>query len=103
MYLGQVVEIGDAAALGQTLVHPYSRALFGASPEIGRDRNAARAKPLEGDVPSPLDPPTGCRFHTRCPFSQERCTKEMPLLRDAAGREVRCHRAEEMTGVQFAA
>jgi oligopeptide/dipeptide ABC transporter ATP-binding protein len=103
MYLGQIVEIGDAAALGQTLVHPYSRALFGASPEIGRDRNAARAKPLEGDVPSPLDPPTGCRFHTRCPFAQERCTKDMPSLRQVAGRDVRCHRAEEMTGTQLAA
>lgn len=103
MYLGQIVEIGDAAILGRNLVHPYSRALFGASPEIGRDRNAARAKPLEGDVPSPLDPPSGCRFHTRCPFAQERCKRETPPLRRVAGRDVRCHFAEEMAGTELAA
>ena len=96
MYLGQVVEIGEAERLRHILVHPYSRALFGASPEIGRDRNAARPEPLKGDVPSPLEPPSGCRFRTRCPFARERCAAEMPALRPVAGREVRCHFAEAM-------
>ena len=102
MYLGQVVEIGDAAALRAGLAHPYSRALFAASPEIGRDRDAPGAKPLEGDVPSPLDPPSGCRFRTRCPFARERCAQEMPALRNVAGRDVRCHFAEEIVGAGFA-
>lgn len=96
MYLGQVVEIGDAAALRAGLVHPYSQALFGASPAIDRDRNAPRPEPLAGDVPSPLAPPSGCRFRTRCPVARERCAKEMPKLRPVVGRDVRCHFAEEM-------
>jgi oligopeptide transport system ATP-binding protein len=98
MYLGQVVEIGEARLLRDGLIHPYSRALFSASPEIGRDRDAPRAKPPEGDVPSLLDPPSGCRFRTRCPFARERCVQEMPALRTVAGREVRCHYAEDMPG-----
>ena len=97
MYLGQVVETGDAKTLARGLMHPYSRALFSASPEIGRDRNAARAEPLSGDVPSPLAPPSGCRFRTRCPFAQPRCAAEAPVLRPVAGREVRCHFAEAIS------
>lgn len=96
MYLGQVVEMGDTHTLDAALLHPYSRALFSASPEIGRDRNGARAEPLSGDVPSPLAPPSGCRFRTRCPFATERCAAEPPQLRRVAGREVRCHYAESM-------
>ena len=95
MYLGQVVEIGDAARLDERLVHPYSQSLFAAAPKIGRPEDE-EVPILEGDVPSPIDPPSGCRFHTRCPFAEPRCAASMPELRPVAGREVRCHRAEEL-------
>jgi oligopeptide/dipeptide ABC transporter ATP-binding protein len=95
MYLGQIVEIGPADAMRRNLLHPYSRALFAATPEIGRDKTAA-APMLRGDVPSPINPPSGCRFHTRCPIARPRCAQEAPLLRELDGRQVRCHFAEEM-------
>ncbi len=95
MYLGEIVEIGPADAMRRKLLHPYSRALFAATPEVGRDR-AAAAPMLHGDVPSPIDLPSGCRFHTRCPIARPRCTHEPPELRHLDGRDVRCHFAEEM-------
>ncbi|MGD9844491.1 MAG: ABC transporter ATP-binding protein [Variibacter sp.] len=95
MYLGQIVEIGPAGAMRRNLLHPYSRALFAATPEIGRDKTAA-APMLRGDVPSPINPPSGCRFHTRCPIARHRCAQEAPLPRELDGRQVRCHFAEEM-------
>jgi oligopeptide/dipeptide ABC transporter ATP-binding protein len=95
MYLGQVVEIGEAGLLRERLAHPYSRSLFAAAPRIGRARESI-PPPLEGDVPSPINPPAGCRFHTRCPHAQPRCTAAMPELRMVNGRLVRCHRAEEI-------
>jgi len=97
MYLGEVVELGDAAALRRRMLHPYSRALFAAAPEIGRSsRDPDRPPPLSGDVPSPIDPPSGCRFHTRCPHAEARCTAEAPALRLLDGRLVRCHLAEKI-------
>ena len=92
MYLGQIVEIGTIAEFRRKLAHPYSRALFAAAPEIGRDRAAAPAV-LAGDVPSPIDPPAGCRFHTRCPYAKTQCALDMPDLRQVNGRLVRCHLA----------
>lgn len=94
MYLGQVVETGSTAAFRRRLSHPYSRALFDAAPEVGRPRADARPPALEGDVPSPLAPPSGCRFRTRCPIAQARCAQEPPELRMVGDREVRCHFAE---------
>ncbi|ROP81380.1 peptide/nickel transport system ATP-binding protein/dipeptide transport system ATP-binding protein [Stella humosa] len=97
MYLGEVVEIGSTAALNRRMLHPYSRALFAAAPEIGRAADApGRPPPLSGDVPSPIDPPPGCRFHTRCPHTQARCKVEAPALRPVDDRLVRCHFAEEI-------
>ena len=96
MYLGQIVELGATEALGRELVHPYSRALFAATPEIGRARRAAGARMIAGDVPSPLDPPSGCSFRTRCPLAAPRCKEEPPALRVVAGRSVRCHFAEDI-------
>ena len=95
MYLGQIVEIADTRDMRQSVQHPYSQALFSAAPVP--DPDAARSRPrilLSGDVPSPLDPPPGCRFHTRCPHRQDICRSEAPALRPVLGRDVRCHFAD---------
>ena len=90
MYLGRAVEQGaKAAVLGQAL-HPYTRALLGAVPVLkAADRRPRVA--LVGETPSPLSPPAGCAFHTRCPLAQPRCRVEAPMLREVAGRQVACH------------
>ncbi|MBM3523057.1 MAG: ATP-binding cassette domain-containing protein [Alphaproteobacteria bacterium] len=96
MYLGEVVEAGDAATLSRRLIHPYSSALFAAAPRVRRGAGAGRAPqvPLGGEVPSPIDPPAGCRFHTRCPLVQPICRTRKPGLTTVADRVVRCHFAE---------
>ncbi|MBN8891182.1 MAG: peptide ABC transporter substrate-binding protein [Rhodospirillales bacterium 70-18] len=91
MYLGKIVELADRAALFATPHHPYTRALLSAvpvpDPTVQRQRII-----LRGDVPSPINPPSGCRFHTRCPFVFDRCRSEEPLLRDVGlGRRSACH------------
>ena len=77
--------------------HPYTRALISAVPLP--DPKAERARPreiLRGELPSPIDPPSGCRFRTRCPYVVERCRTEIPLLRSLEYAQVACHRAEEL-------
>jgi oligopeptide/dipeptide ABC transporter ATP-binding protein len=96
MYLGQIVELGATEILGRELLYPFSRALFAATPEIGRERGAGRGRLMAGDVPSPLDPPSGCSFRTGCPLAASRCKEEPPALRVVAGRMVRCHFAEDI-------
>jgi oligopeptide/dipeptide ABC transporter ATP-binding protein len=90
MYLGKIVEIGDAEAIAQRPAHPYAQALFAAAlpsnPEDATDEVI-----LGGEVPSPLNPPTGCRFHPRCPMAMPRCAQDPPALRPHAGRLVACH------------
>ncbi len=86
MYLGEVVEQGTTAAVFAGAAHPYSAALLAARAAPGRPRAA-----LRGEPPSPVRPPGGCRFHTRCPQAQGRCAAEHPELRDMGGRLVRCH------------
>ncbi|WP_428264415.1 ABC transporter ATP-binding protein [Haliangium sp.] len=96
MYLGRVVELAPAAALYERPGHPYTQALLSAVPRP--DPSATRQRVLlEGDVPSPIDPPTGCRFHPRCPVADKprTCFTESPPLRPLAdGRLVACHVAE---------
>ena len=92
MYLGQIVEVADKDALFSAPLHPYSQALIAAAPLP--DPRARRERiVLEGDVPSPMHPPPGCRFHTRCPFVFDRCRVEEPALKPARedGRPVACH------------
>ena len=90
MYLGRVVETGDARTLVSRPRHPYTQALFAAAlpshPDDSRDDIV-----LAGDVPSPLDPPSGCRFHTRCPKVMAHCSIDEPKLACVDGRDVACH------------
>ena len=93
MYLGQVVEIGAKSDLFPAPRHPYTRALLNAAPS--RNRGKTRFSTIKGDLPSPANPPSGCRFHTRCPKVQDRCRSDMPVLAPIApGHEVACHLPE---------
>lgn len=97
MYLGQVVETGDAKEMARGVLHPYSQALFSASPVPDPEKASLRKRiVLSGDLPSPVDPPAGCRFQGRCPYKQDICVAEQPELRDIDGRQVRCHFAGEV-------
>ena len=93
MYLGSIVELGDADQIFSQPAHPYTQALISAVPKPIYAGGVARNRIiLTGDVPSPINPPSGCRFHTRCPFVQEKCRKERPaLLPLLDGRVVACH------------
>ena len=90
MYLGKIVELGEAADVALEPKHPYTKALFAAALPIDLDWPAEDIV-LSGEVPSPLDPPSGCRFHPRCPFVMPRCADEEPPLRPEGGRLVACH------------
>jgi oligopeptide/dipeptide ABC transporter ATP-binding protein len=90
MYLGKIVEYGDAETVALEPKHPYTRALFAAVLPI--DLDAPRDDvTVAGEVPSPLNPPSGCRFHPRCPFALPHCATDEPALRPEAGRQVACH------------
>ena len=91
MYLGQIVEEAPTRELFGRPAHPYSAALLSTNPAIDPQRRSRRIV-LKGEIPSVVNPPSGCRFHTRCPVAQPRCTNEAPLLTDLSpGRRVRCH------------
>lgn len=91
MYLGSVVEIADKQDLYGAPLHPYTRALLSAIPIPDANRKRNRII-LEGDVPSAYNPPSGCKFHTRCPYATDRCREEVPALRDVGGGHgVACH------------
>ena len=93
MYLGRLVELADKASLFAKPRHPYTRMLLDAIPDIamsGRSRI-----PVQGEVPNPLSPPTGCSFHPRCPHANERCRQERPALLEIQGVRIACHAVEE--------
>lgn len=91
MYLGKVCEFGDSVEVYDAPAHPYTRALLDSVPLTDPDKGFA-GPALEGDVPSPLSPPTGCRFRTRCPLAQDRCAAEEPQVREVRpGQYAACH------------
>jgi peptide/nickel transport system ATP-binding protein len=93
MYLGRLVEVAPAREMFAKPKHPYTRMLLDAVPDL--DLTGRKRKPVEGEVPNPIDPPPGCPFHPRCPFAFERCRVEMPLPTLAGAATVRCHAVEE--------
>jgi len=91
MYLGKIVEIADSTQLYEKRYHPYTEALLSAIPQVGTGEKSARIR-LEGELPSPSNPPSGCRFHTRCPRVCQRCIQEEPTFKEIeSGHFVACH------------
>ena len=93
MYLGRVVEVSNSKQLFKAPKHPYTKMLLDSVPDLemtGRER-----KPVEGEIPNPINPPSGCTFHPRCPFVNDRCRKEIPLALTANNSTVACHAVEE--------
>jgi oligopeptide/dipeptide ABC transporter ATP-binding protein len=90
MYLGKIVESGEARDLARAPKHPYTEALFSAALPSHPDERREEII-LPGEVPSPLNPPSGCRFHPRCPHAMEHCAQQEPMLTDVKGRFVACH------------
>ena len=93
MYLGRVVEHGDSATIFSNPQHPYTQALLSAAPSLKEQKIQLK---LAGEVPSPLNPPSGCALHQRCPHAAARCAAEVPELREWQGRKVACLRLEEI-------
>ena len=93
MYLGNLVELGDSYELNKNPLHPYTKTLLSAVPIPDPQKSKERQRiVLEGDIPSPVHPPSGCRFHTRCPYATERCKQEIPKLRELEpGHFSACH------------
>ncbi len=102
MYLGRPVEHGDKRMVFARPRHPYTMALLAATPQVDPE---GRAKPqiLKGELPSPLNPPPGCAFHSRCPYADSRCATEAPAPRDVDGRTVACHHAERIAAAAASA
>ncbi|MFM9118235.1 MAG: oligopeptide/dipeptide ABC transporter ATP-binding protein, partial [Planctomycetota bacterium] len=97
MYLGEIVETGTSEQLYRNPLHPYTKALLSSVPTLDPNRRERRAA-LPGDVPSPVNPPGGCRFHPRCPLAMDACKTISPRPLDLNGHVVRCHAVEQETG-----
>lgn len=95
MYFGSTVEYGAKDTIFSRPLHPYTRALMSATPAIRAEDRREKVK-LTGELPSPLNPPTGCTFNTRCPFANAACKTQVPALRAVDGRLIACHRVEEI-------
>jgi dipeptide transport system ATP-binding protein len=95
MYLGHAVEQGEKKVIFAQPLHPYTQALLASTPGIVGTGASKKRIVLTGELPSPLNPPSGCVFSTRCPHVTAQCTSERPVLRELAGRQVACHLAEQ--------
>jgi len=102
LYLGRPAEQGPASLVFERPLHPYTRALLAATPAVDPGRRGMRV-PLIGELPSPIDPPSGCAFRTRCPLAAPLCAEQRPALREVAGRRVACHFAESVDQADRAA
>ena len=101
MYCGRPAEQGSRADVLDRPLHPYTRMLLAATPFVDPARRVVSV-PVRGELPSPLDPPLGCAFASRCPHAQARCTAERPALRLVDGRLVACHFAEAVAAIPLA-
>ncbi len=95
MYLGRAVETGLGKTIYSLPLHPYTKALLSASPTLHSHDRPEKIR-IHGELPSPLNPPSGCAFHKRCPYANEQCKQQVPELRPVQGRLVACHRVEEI-------
>ena len=96
MYVGRIVELAPTTEIFRSPQHPYTQALLSAIPQVDPEKQFDPVK-LEGEIPNPANVPPGCRFHTRCPFAQERCRSEAPAWREVASEHfVACHFSEEL-------
>lgn len=95
MFLGKICEIGKTKEVYESPQHPYTKFLLDAVPKPDPDLRKADKNMLTGEIPSPVNPPSGCRFHTRCPYATHLCAQEEPQLRLVNGRKVACHLATE--------
>ena len=93
MYLGRLVEVAPARDIFLTPRHPYTRMLLDAVPDL--DMTGRQRKPVDGEIPNPIAPPSGCAFHPRCPFANDRCRAEVPQLKAANEAKAACHAVEE--------
>lgn len=93
MYLGSLVELGESYELNKHPLHPYTKTLLSAVPVPDPEKSRARKRiVLEGDIPSPMNPPSGCRFHTRCPYATQKCKEEVPVFKEYdKGHFAACH------------
>jgi peptide/nickel transport system ATP-binding protein len=96
LYLGRLAEVAPAKGMFRTPLHPYTRSLIDAIPDV--DMTGRQRTPITGEIPNPLDPPPGCSFHPRCPFARDRCRREAPVAFERAGAIVACHGVEEGWG-----
>jgi dipeptide transport system ATP-binding protein len=96
MYLGHAVEQGDKNTIFERPVHPYTRALLASTPSVHFGARSAKRVVLAGELPSPLNPPPGCVFSTRCPHATPRCQHERPALQSVQDRLVACHEAQNI-------
>lgn len=95
MFLGKLCELGDTETIYTNPLHPYTRFLLDAIPKADPHQRRKERMLLSGELPSPVDPPAGCRFHTRCPYATEKCRTQEPEMRPVEGRMVACHLYEE--------
>lgn len=103
MYLGKIIEIGDAGEIFHKPIHPYTKALIAASPIPDPERKREQSQVLQGEIGSNVNPPTGCRFHPRCPYATPRCSMEEPKLEQRGnldGHLVACHLAEQFQQIE---